>query len=144
MAVSESALKDTVLMLIADQNKKGGLLGRKLEPVVVDPASNWDAFTDKARELLDKEKVAVVFGCWTSASRKAVIPVFERLDGLLFYPVQHEGEESSRNVFYTGRCAQSAGASGGSLPDEQGRRIEFAAGSCSAPTTSIRARPTGS
>ena len=102
MAISESALKDTVLMMIADQNKKGGLLGRKLEPVVVDPASNWDAFTDKARELLDKEKVAVVFGCWTSASRKAVIPVFERLNGLLFYPVQHEGEESSRNVFYTG------------------------------------------
>jgi len=102
MAVSESALKDTVLMLIADQNKKGGLLGRKLEPVVVDPASNWDVFTDKAYELLDKEKVAVVFGCWTSTSRIAVIPVFERLSGLLFYPVQHEGEESSRNVFYTG------------------------------------------
>lgn len=102
MAISESALKDTVLMLIADQNKKGGLLGRKLQPVVVDPASNWDAFTDKAYELLDKEKVAVVFGCWTSASRIAVIPVFERLSGLLFYPVQHEGEESSRNVFYTG------------------------------------------
>ena len=102
MAISESALKDTVLMLVADQNKKGGLLGRKLEPVVVDPASDWDAFTDKAFELLAKEKVAVVFGCWTSASRKAVIPVFERLNGLLFYPVQHEGEESSRNVFYTG------------------------------------------
>lgn len=102
MAISESALKDTVLMLIADQNKKGGLLGRKLQPVVVDPASNWDAFTDKAYELLDKEKVAVVFGCWTSTSRIAVIPVFERLSGLLFYPVQHEGEESSRNVFYTG------------------------------------------
>ena len=102
MAVSETALKDTVLMLIADQNKKGGLLGRKLEAVIVDPASDWDAFTDKALELLGKEKVAVVFGCWTSASRKAVIPVFERLNGLLFYPVQHEGEESSRNVFYTG------------------------------------------
>jgi urea transport system substrate-binding protein len=102
MAISESALKDTVLMLVADQNKKGGLLGRKLEPVVVDPASDWDAFTDKALELLDKDKVAVVFGCWTSTSRKAVIPVFERMNGLLFYPVQHEGEESSRNVFYTG------------------------------------------
>ena len=89
-------------MLIADQNKKGGLLGRKLEPVIVDPASDWDAFTDRALELLAKEKVAVVFGCWTSASRKAVIPVFERLNGLLFYPVQYEGEESSRNVFYTG------------------------------------------
>jgi urea transport system substrate-binding protein len=102
MAISESALKDTVLMLVADQNRKGGLLGRKLEPVIVDPASEWEAFTDKAFELLSKEKVAVVFGCWTSTSRKAVIPVFERLNGLLFYPVQYEGEESSRNVFYTG------------------------------------------
>jgi urea transport system substrate-binding protein len=102
MAISESALKDTVLMLVADQNKKGGLLGRKLEPVVVDPASGANAFTDKALELLAKEKAAVVFGCWTSSSRKAVIPVFERLNGLLFYPVQYEGEESSRNVFYTG------------------------------------------
>jgi urea transport system substrate-binding protein len=102
MAISESALKDTVLMLVADQNKKGGLLGRKLEPVVVDPASDASAFTDKALELLEKEKAAVVFGCWTSTSRKAVIPVFERLNGLLFYPVQYEGEESSRNVFYTG------------------------------------------
>jgi urea transport system substrate-binding protein len=102
MAISESALKDTVLMLVADQNKKGGLLGRKLEPVSVDPASDANAFADKASELLVKEKVAVVFGCWTSTSRKAVIPVFERLNGLLFYPVQYEGEESSRNVFYTG------------------------------------------
>src|SRR6478735_2774817 len=102
MAISETALKDTVRMLIAEQNSKGGLLGRKLEPVVVDPASDWDAFTDKALELLTKEKVAVVFGCWTSASRKAVLPAFERHNGLLFYPVQYEGEESSRNVFYTG------------------------------------------
>jgi urea transport system substrate-binding protein len=102
MAISESVLKDTVLMLIADQNKKGGLLGRRLEPVVVDPASDWDLFAEKARELLVKEKVALVFGCWTSASRKAVLPVFEELNGLLFYPVQYEGEESSRNVFYTG------------------------------------------
>ena len=89
-------------MLIADQNKKGGLLGRKLEPVVVDPASDWDVFAEKARELLTKEKVAVVFGCWTSASRKSVLPIFEQLNGLLFYPVQYEGEESSRNIFYTG------------------------------------------
>jgi urea transport system substrate-binding protein len=102
MAISEAVLKDTVLMLIEDQNRKGGLLGRKLEPVVVDPASNWEMFADKARELLTKEKVAVVFGCWTSVSRKSVLPVFERLNGLLFYPVQYEGEESSRNVFYTG------------------------------------------
>ena len=102
MAISESVLKDTVLMLIEDQNKKGGLLGRKLEPIVVDPASDSDAFAEKARELLTKEKVAVVFGCWTSASRKAVLPIFEQLNGLLFYPVQSEGEESSRNIFYTG------------------------------------------
>jgi urea transport system substrate-binding protein len=102
MAISESVLKDTVLMMIADQNKKGGLLGKKLEAVVVDPASDWDAFAEKARELLEKEKVAVVFGCWTSASRKSVLPVFEQLNGLLFYPVQYEGEESSRNIFYMG------------------------------------------
>ncbi len=102
MAISESVLKDTVLMLIADQNKKGGLLGRKLQPVAVDPASDWDLFAEKARQLLTKEKVAVVFGCWTSASRKSVLPVFEELNGLLFYPVQYEGEESSRNIFYTG------------------------------------------
>jgi urea transport system substrate-binding protein len=102
MAISESVLKDTVLMLIADQNRKGGLLGRKLEPIVVDPASDWDAFAEKTWALLTKEKVAVVFGCWTSASRKSVLPVFEQLNGLLFYPVQYEGEESSRNIFYTG------------------------------------------
>ena len=102
MAISESALKDTVLMMIADQNRKGGLLGKKLQPVVVDPASNWDAFTEKARELLAKEKVAVVFGCWTSGVPEVVLPVFEQLNGLLFYPVQYEGEESSRNIFYTG------------------------------------------
>jgi urea transport system substrate-binding protein len=102
MAISETTLKDTVLMLIDEQNKKGGLLGRKLEAVVVDPASNWPLFAEKARELLQKDKVAAVFGCWTSVSRKSVLPVFEELDGLLFYPVQYEGEESSRNVFYTG------------------------------------------
>jgi urea transport system substrate-binding protein len=102
MAISESVLKDTVLMLVEDQNRKGGVLGRKLEPVIVDPASNSDLFTEQARDLLTREKVAVVFGCWTSASRKAVLPVFEQLDGLLFYPVQYEGEESSRDVFYTG------------------------------------------
>jgi len=102
MAISESVLKDTVLMLIADQNKKGGLLGRKLEPIIVDPASDWDLFAKEARELLSKERVAVVFGCWTSASRKSVLPIFEQLNGLLFYPVQYEGEESSRNIFYTG------------------------------------------
>ena len=102
MAISESVLKDTVLMLIDDQNRKGGLLGRKLVPVVVDPASDWDLFAEKARNLLTEERVAVVFGCWTSASRKAVLPVFEQMNGLLYYPVQYEGEESSRNIFYTG------------------------------------------
>jgi urea transport system substrate-binding protein len=102
MAISETTLKDTVLMLIAEQNKKGGVLGKKLEAVVVDPASNWPLFAEKARELLQKNKVSVVFGCWTSVSRKSVLPVFEELNGLLFYPVQYEGEESSKNVFYTG------------------------------------------
>ncbi len=102
MAISETTLKDVMLMLIDEQNKKGGVLGKKLEPVVVDPASNWPLFAEKARELLQKDKVAAVFGCWTSVSRKSVLPVFEELNGLLFYPVQYEGEESSKNVFYTG------------------------------------------
>ncbi len=102
MAISETTLKDTMLMLIDEQNKQGGLLGKKLEAVVVDPASNWPLFAEKARQLLTQDKVAAVFGCWTSVSRKSVLPVFEELNGLLFYPVQYEGEESSRNVFYTG------------------------------------------
>jgi len=102
MAISETTLKDTMLMLIDEQNKKGGLLGKKLEAVVVDPASNWPLFAEKAKELLGKDKVAAVFGCWTSVSRKSVLPVFEEMNGLLFYPVQYEGEESSKNVFYTG------------------------------------------
>jgi urea transport system substrate-binding protein len=102
MAISETTLKDAMLMLIDEQNKKGGLLGKKLEPVVVDPASNWPLFAEKARELIAQDKVAVVFGCWTSVSRKSVLPVFKELDSILFYPVQYEGEESERNVFYTG------------------------------------------
>src|SRR5712692_1891546 len=102
MAISETTLKDTVLMMIDAQNKKGGLLGKKLEAVVVDPASDWPLFAEKARGLLEKDKVAVVFGCWTSVSRKSVLPVFEKDNGLLFYPVQYEGEESSKNVIYTG------------------------------------------
>ena len=102
MAISETTLKDTMLFLIEEQNKKGGLLGKKLEAVVVDPASNWPLFAEKARELITKEKVAVVFGCWTSVSRKSVLPVFKELNSILFYPVQYEGEESERNVFYTG------------------------------------------
>ncbi|MEP3589141.1 MAG: urea ABC transporter substrate-binding protein, partial [Marinobacter sp.] len=102
MAISGSTLKDTMLMLIEKQNAAGGVLGRKLEPVVVDPASNWPLFAEKARELLEKEEVDVIFGNWTSVSRKSVLPVIEELNGLLFYPVQYEGEESSENVFYTG------------------------------------------
>lgn len=102
MAISETSLKDVALMAIEEINSKGGVLGKKLEPVVVDPASNWPLFAEKARELISKHKVAVVFGCWTSVSRKSVLPVFEELNGLLFYPVQYEGEESSLNVFYTG------------------------------------------
>ncbi len=102
MAISETTLKDTVLMMVEEQNKAGGLLGKKLQAIVVDPASNWPLFAEKTKELLEKEKVDVIFGCWTSVSRKSVLPVVEELNGLLFYPVQYEGEESSKNVFYTG------------------------------------------
>ena len=102
MAISETALKNTALMAIEEINAKGGLLGKKLEPVVVDPASNWPLFAEKARQLITQDKVSVVFGCWTSVSRKSVLPVFEELNSLLFYPVQYEGEELSKNVFYTG------------------------------------------
>jgi urea transport system substrate-binding protein len=102
MAISETTLKDVMLMLIDEQNKKGGLLGMQLEAVVVDPASDWPLFAEKARELIEVSDVAAVFGCWTSVSRKSVLPVFEELNGLLFYPVQYEGEESQRNIFYTG------------------------------------------
>ncbi|WP_426172143.1 urea ABC transporter substrate-binding protein [Pseudoduganella sp. R-34] len=102
MAISETSLKDVALMAIDEINAKGGVLGKKLEPVVVDPASNWPLFAEKARQLVAKDKVAAVFGCWTSVSRKSVLPVFKELNGLLFYPVQYEGEELEKNVFYTG------------------------------------------
>lgn len=102
MAISETTLKDVMLMLIDEQNKKGGLLGKQLEAVVVDPASDWPLFAEKARELISAKKVEAVFGCWTSVSRKSVLPVFKELNSVLFYPVQYEGEESERNVFYTG------------------------------------------
>ena len=102
MAISETTLKDVMLMLIEKQNAKGGLLGRKLEAVVVDPASNWPLFAEKARQLISVDKCAATFGCWTSVSRKSVLPVFEELNSILFYPVQYEGQECSRNVFYTG------------------------------------------
>src|SRR5262250_1293181 len=102
MAISEVSLRDVVLMAVEEINAKGGVMGRKIQPVVVDPASNWDLFAEKAKQLLLQDKVAVVFGCWTSVSRKSVLPVFEKNNGLLFYPVQYEGEECSRNVFYTG------------------------------------------
>ncbi|MEO9148473.1 MAG: transporter substrate-binding protein, partial [Burkholderiaceae bacterium] len=102
MAISETVLKDMVLMAIDDINKKGGVLGKMLEPVVVDPASNWPLFAEKTKQLLGQDKVSVIFGCWTSVSRKSVLPVIEEMNGLLFYPVQYEGEELSKNVFYTG------------------------------------------
>ena len=102
MAISEVSLRDVVLMAVEEINAAGGVLGRMIEPVVVDPASNWDLFAEKAKQLLLVDKVSVVFGCWTSVSRKSVLPVFESNNGLLFYPVQYEGEECSRNVFYTG------------------------------------------
>jgi len=110
MAISETTLKDTVLMMIEDQNAAGGLLGKKLEPVVVDPASNWPLFAEKTRELIAQEKVDVIFGCWTSVSRKSVLPVIEELNGLMFYPVQYEGEESSKNIFYTGAAPNQQAA----------------------------------
>ncbi len=102
MAISETVLKDVALMTIDDINAHGGVMGKKLEPVVVDPASNWPLFAEKAKQLISQDKVAVMFGCWTSVSRKSVLPVVEELNGLLFYPVQYEGEELSKNVFYTG------------------------------------------
>jgi urea transport system substrate-binding protein len=107
MAISETILKDFMLMQVADLNARGGLLGRKIEPVVVDPASNWPLFAEKARELLQQDKVAAVFGCWTSVSRKSVLPVFEELNGLLFYPLEYEGEEDSKNIFYGGSVPQN-------------------------------------
>src|SRR5262245_49643120 len=102
MAISETSLKDVVLMAVEEINAKGGVLGKKIEPVVVDPASDWPLFYEKAKELIVKDKVAVTFGCWTSVSRKSVLPAFEDNNALLFYPVQYEGEEQSLNVFYTG------------------------------------------
>ena len=129
MAISETTLKDTVLMLIDKQNKAGGLLGKKIEAVVVDPASNWPLFAEKARELISKEQVEVIFGCWTSVSRKSVLPVIEELNGLLFYPVQYEGEESSKNVFYTGAAPnQQAIPAVNYLRDELGVNRWFLAG----------------
>src|ERR1043165_4473117 len=110
MAISEVSLRDVTLMAIDEINAQGGVLGRKVEAVVVDPASNWPLFAEKAKQLLVQDKVSVVFGCWTSVSRKSVLPVFEKENGLLFYPVQYEGEECSRNVFYTGAAVnQQAG-----------------------------------
>ena len=108
MAISETVLKDFLLMQVKELNSKGGLLGRQIEPVVVDPASNWPLFAEKARDLISREKVVAVFGCWTSVSRKSVLPVFEELNSLLFYPLEYEGEEQSKNVFY-----------GGSVPDNK-------------------------
>lgn len=125
MAISETALKDVMLFLINEQNKKGGLLGKQIEPVVVDPASDWPLFAEKARELIEKEKVDVVFGNWTSVSRKSVLPVFEELNGMLFYPVQYEGEESSRNIFYTGAAPnQQAIPAVKYLMSEEGGSVE--------------------
>jgi urea transport system substrate-binding protein len=102
MAISETSLNDVALMTFEEINAKGDVMGMKIEPVVVDPASNWPLFAEKARQLISQDKVAAMFGCWTAVSRKSVLPVFEELNGLLFYPVQYEGEELSKNVFYTG------------------------------------------
>src|SRR5438045_1170838 len=127
MAISETSLKDVALMTIDAINAKGGVLGKKLEPVIVDPASNWPLFAEKARQLLTKDNVAAVFGCWTSVSRKSVLPVFEELNGLLFYPVQYEGEELSQNVFYTGAAPnqQAIPAVDSLMPKEGGGATRF-------------------
>src|ERR1700751_5312599 len=102
MAISETSLRDILLFAFDEINKNGGVLGKQIEPVIVDGASNWPLFAEKAKQLLQQDKVAVVLGCWASVSRKSVLPVFEQDDGMLFYPVQYEGEESSKNVIYTG------------------------------------------
>ena len=120
MAISETTLKDTVQMLVDEQNKKGGVLGKMIEAVVVDPASNWPLFAEKARELISKDKVSAIFGCWTSVSRKSVLPVVEELNGILFYPVQYEGEESSKNVFYTGAAPNQQAIPAVDYPLKQG------------------------
>jgi hypothetical protein len=124
MAISETTLKDVMLMLIDEQNKKGGVLGKKLEAVVVDPASNWPLFAEKAKELIAKDKVSVVFGCWTSVSRKSVLPVFKELDSILFYPVQYEGE---KRVLHW-RRPEPTGHSGCRLPNEPRGRFSKAMG----------------
>ena len=142
MAISETTLKDVMLMLIEEQNKKGGLLGKQLEAVVVDPASDWPLFAEKARELLEVHKVAAVFGNWTSVSRKSVLPVFEELNGILFYPVQYEGEESQRNVFYTGAAPNQQAIPGRRL--SAGKTKKSSVGFWPARIMSIRARPTRS
>jgi urea transport system substrate-binding protein len=128
MAISETTLKDVMLMLIDEQNKKGGVLGKKLEAVVVDPASDWPLFAEKARELIRSKKVDVVFGCWTSVSRKSVLPVFEELNSILFYPVQYEGEESQRNVFYTGAAPNQQAIPAVDYLMERGRRRALGSG----------------
>ena len=123
MAISETGAQETALMTIEEINKAGGVMGKgKLEPVVVDLASNWPLFAEKARQLLTKDKVAVTFGCWTSVSRKSVLPVYKELNGLLFYPVQYEGEEPPEERLLHRRRAQPAGHPGRRIPDEQGRR----------------------
>lgn len=141
MAISETTLKDTMLMLVEQQNEKGGVLGCEIEAVVVDPASDWPLFAEKARELLTVHDVDVMFGNWTSVSRKSVLPVIEELNGLLFYPVQYEGEESSKNVFYTGaaRTSRPFRPRITSLKSWASRSLR-----CSAPTMSTRAPRTTS
>ena len=102
MSISETAVKDASVMAIEEINASGGVLGKQLEIIIEDGASDWPTFAEKARKLIQNDDVAVVFGGWTSASRKAMLPVFESTNGLLFYPVQYEGLETSPNIFYTG------------------------------------------
>ena len=122
MAISETSLRDVLLFAFDEINAKGGVLGKKIEPVVVDGASNWPLFAEKAKQLLEVDKVSVVFGCWTSVSRKSVLPVFEKDNGLLFYPVQYEGEEMSKNIFYTAEAVNQQAIPAVDYLLEQGRK----------------------
>ncbi len=129
MAISETSLRDVLLFTFDEINAKGGVMGKKIEPVVVDGASNWPLFAEKAKQLLDQDKVSVTFGCWTSVSRKSVLPVFEEKKGLLFYPVQYEGEEMSPNIFYTAEAVNQQATPAVDYMLEEGKKKFYLIGS---------------
>ena len=141
MSISEVTVKDAELLAIEEINATGGVLGKQIEPVIEDGASDWPTFAEKAQKLISEDKVAIVFGCWTSASRKAVLPVFEELKGLLWYPVQYEGLESSPNIFYTGATTNQQIVPGLDYLQGTGQEEDLPARLA---TTSSRAPPTRS